>query len=291
MKRFAAIVWFGVALPCAAASAADETPEARAARFYATGLEAPLLELRKGAMLADTCTHRLRGACSREQRALASKSQTLALLDALTLFPQRPAEDPAAGITKSRELAQKIEETSAAMLTAANAYDRLLFARYGATLGVCPDGDATRFRDSLDELIRVDHTGLLGLSGEELAAANASLAQEEAGLADALRQEPAADCAAKRNVGEYIMQLLYPKLQPWRVEEPHDAGSQPAFEFGAPKNKQKVVPEPPKREVAQAVTGNFIAVVATEMQLTVFPESAPRIKEITDAVGKASPDH
>jgi hypothetical protein len=94
MKRFAAIVCFGLVLPCAAASAADETPEARAARFYAAGLEAPLLELRKGAMLVDTCTHRLRSACSKEQRALASKSQTLTLLDALTLFPQRPAEIP-----------------------------------------------------------------------------------------------------------------------------------------------------------------------------------------------------
>jgi hypothetical protein len=272
------------------ATAAEESPEARAARFYAAGLEAPLLELRRGAMLADTCTQRLRGACSKEQRAMASKSQTLTLLDALTLFPQRPAEDPAAGVTRSRELAQKIEETSAAMLLAANAYDRLSLARYGATLRVCPDGDDPRFREALDELIRLDHTGLLGLSGEDLAAANASLAQEEAGIADALRREPVADCVAKRNVGEYLMQLLYPKLQPWRVEEPHDAGPPPGFEFGKPKKKEKVVPEPPKREVAQAVTGNFIAVVATELQLTVFPESAARIKAITDEVQKASAD-
>jgi hypothetical protein len=272
------------------AAAANEPPEARAARFYAAGLEAPLLELRKGAMLVDTCTHRLRGACSKEQRALASKSQTLTLLDALTLFPQRLAEDPATGITKSRELAQKIEETSAALLTAANGYDRLLLARYGATLSVCPDGDATRFRESLDELIRVDHTGILGLGGEDLTAANASLAREEASIADALRTEPAADCAAKRNVGEYIMQLLYPKLQPWRVEAPHDAASPPGFEFGAPKKKKKVEPEPPKREVAQAVTGNFLTVVAMELQLTVFPESAARIKAIADAVEKARAD-
>jgi hypothetical protein len=288
MKRFAVIVCLGVALPGAVASAADESAEARAARFYAAGLEAPLLELRKGAMLADTCAQRLRGACSKEQRALASKTQTLTLLDALTLFPQRPAEDPAAGITKSRELTRKIEEASAAMLAAANAYDRLSLARYGATLRVCPDGDATRFRESLDELIRVDHTGLLGLSGDELVAANASLAQEEAGIADALRREPAADCVAKRNVGEYLMQLLYPKLQPWRVAEPHDADSPTGFELGPPKKQKKVESEPPKREVARAVTGNFIAVVATELQLTVFPETAPRIKAIADAVGKAA---
>lgn len=273
------------------AAAADEPPEARAARFYAVGLEAPLLELRRGAMLVDTCTHRLRGACSREQRALASKSHVLTLLDALTLFPQRPAQDPAVGITRSRELARKIEETSAAMLTAANAYDRVLFARYGATLSVCSDGDATRFRESLDELIRVDHTGILGLSGEELAAADASLAREQAGIADALRREPAADCVAKRNVGEYIMQLLYPKLQPWRAEEPQAANSQPGFEFGPPKKeKQTVEPEPPRREVAQAVTGNFITVVAMELQLTVFPESAARIKVIADAAERARGD-
>lgn len=268
------------------AVAAGESPEVRAARTYAVGLDAPLLELRRGAMLVETCTHRLKRACTKEQRKLAAKSQSLVLLDALTLFPQRPTEDPAANITKARDLEQKIAETSATMLRLAYEYDRLVFARYGATLKVCPDGDPAYFRAPTDELIRLEYAGMQELSGDALNAALAALAGEEARIVDELRLVPPADCAAQRNLGEYLMQVLYPKLQPWRDLDPPPTNTEPKIVFGPqPKKPEPVVPEP---GVAQAMAGNFITVVATELHLNVFPESAPRIKAIADAVGKAN---
>lgn len=269
----------------AVAVAADESPEVRAARTYAVGLDVPLLELRRGAMLVDTCTHRLRRACSKEQRKLAAKSQTLVLLDALTLFPQRPTEDPAANITKARELEEKIAETSASVLRLANDYDRLVFARYNATLRVCPDDGPTSFREPTDELIRLDFAGLQALTGADLAAAHATLAEEESRIVEELRRAPPGDCVAQRMLGEYIMQLIYPKLQPWRDLEPKKA-TEPAIVFGPqPRKPEPVAPEP---GVAQAMAGNFVTVVATELQLNVFPESASRIKAIADAVERAN---
>src|SRR5688572_17878916 len=288
MKRFAAIACLALS---AATASADAPAEARAARFYAAGLEAPLLELRRGAMLVETCTQRLRRACSKEQRGLAAGSRTLTLLDALTLFPQRPAEDPAAGITRSRELARKIEATSVALQAAANGYDRLLFARVGATLQVCPDGDATPFRQSVDELIRIDFTSVQSLSGTDLDRAKAELAGDEAKAADELRRAPLEDCAAARRLGEYLMELMNAKLLRWNAaaQREHEPEPEHKFEFGAPPRK-KALSEPADLEVARAVAGNFMTVVATELQLTAYPESAARIKAIADAVEKAAAD-
>ncbi len=285
MKRFAAIACVCLTLPCAAA--AGESTEARAARFYAAGLEAALLELRRGVMLVETCTHRLRRACSKEQRGLAANSRTLTLLDALELFPQRPEGDPAAGITKARELAQKIEETSAALSAAANGYDRLLFARFGATLQVCPDVDATPFRQSVDDLIRIDFTSVQSLSGADLDRAKAELAADEAKVAEELRRVPPEDCVAARKLGEYLMELMNAKLLRWNAAVQHEPEPEPRFEFGTPPRK-KAPPEPADPEVVRAVTGNFVTVVATELQLTVYPQSAARIKAIADAVEKAA---
>jgi hypothetical protein len=286
MKRRAAIAGFCLALS-AVAAAAEETAEARAARFYAAGLEAPLLALRRGAMLIETCTQRLRRACTKEQRGLAAGSRTLTLLDALTLFPQRPAEDPVAGISRSRELAQKIEATSAAMQSSANGYDRLLFARFGATLRVCPGDDVTPFRESVDDLIRIDFTSFQALSGADLDRANAELAAEEAKVADELRRAPPEDCAAARKLGEYLMELMNAKLLRWNAAARREPEPEREFEFGTPPRK-KAPPEPADLEVARAVAGNFVTVLATELQLTVYPDSAARIKSIADAVEKAA---
>ena len=114
--RFALLLFI-----CAAsAAAAADTPKARAARFYAAGLELPLLELRNGLMLVQACSDRLRRACDAEQRELGANNHALLLLDELTLFPQRPTRDPAAGISKARELREKISEASAAFLVTGN---------------------------------------------------------------------------------------------------------------------------------------------------------------------------
>jgi hypothetical protein len=269
-----------------AAAPAAETAEARAAKFYAAGLELPLLELRRGTLLVRACADRLQRACSAPQRELAARDRAIELLDVLTLFPQRPAHDPAAGITKARELAQKIDETSAALLRAANDYDRQLFARFGATLRVCPDDDATQYRQSIDDLIRSEFEGLQSLGGDELEQAKVELARDEARIAEDLRLAPPEDCAAARVLGVYLMELMNAKLLRWGSAE--HGGQKQSFEFGAPgKKKEEKVPEPPNREVAHAVAGNFVTVVATELQLTVFPETEPRIKAIADAVEKA----
>ena len=70
------------------AVAAEESAETRAARYYATGLEPALLEIRAGAELIQACKDRLRKACAEEQVKLAAGNQVLTLLDALTLFPR-----------------------------------------------------------------------------------------------------------------------------------------------------------------------------------------------------------
>ena len=129
-----------IACTAAALAAADapapspESPRTRAAHYYAAGLERPLMQLRRGALLSQACTTRLRSACTKEQRAFAAKNHTLALLDELTLFPQRPAEDPLAGVRRAADLRDEMAATSAALLAEANAYDRQLLVRYGAAL-------------------------------------------------------------------------------------------------------------------------------------------------------------
>jgi hypothetical protein len=272
----------------AAAPAGAQPAEARAANYYAAGLERPLLEMRRGALLVQACADRLRGACSAQQREFAARGNVIELLDALTLFPQRPPDDPTLGITKAPQLARKIDETSAAMLRAANEYDGRLFARFGATLRVCPDAEATSYRQSIDDLIRIELTGLQGLGGEELEQAKAELARDEARIAEDLRRVPPEDCAAARVLGVYLMELMNAKLLSWSGEDRRVAKQEPAFEFGKAGKKQEEAPKPPNPEVARAVAGNFVTVVATELQLTVFPETAPRIKAIADSVEKSN---
>jgi hypothetical protein len=261
-----------------------ESPESRAADFYAAGLEQPLQQIRTGVRLVAACAGRLRKGCTRQQRELAANDATLTLLDALTLFAAPPADDPAAGITKAPMLAQKIAATSAALLDAAGEYDAALFARYGASLRTCPDENVTTYRASLDELVRIDFTGFRALAGDELATAQAAMARAEGIAAQTLAGSPPEDCVAARRLGEYLMQLMHSKLQPWSGEDRRVANAQREFEFGNPGASQ---PTDPTREVAHAVAGNFVTVVATELHLTVHPESAPRIKAIADAVEAA----
>jgi len=266
------------------AAAADQgrAVPAPVVHYYAAGLESPLLELRRGSMLLDACADRLKRVCSKQQRTLAANSRTLTLLDELTLFPQRPAEDVAAGITKARELKERTTATGEALWREATAYDRLLLARYGATLRACPDEAAAAQRASLDELIRLNLTGFQALVGDELASATDEITRSESAIATGLQGGPAEDCVAARDLGEYLMQLMYAKLQRWSGEDTFVANESPSFDFRQPV-KPKVV-EPPTLDVSRAIAGNFVSVVATELQIAAHPESESRIKAIADEI-------
>jgi hypothetical protein len=265
----------------AAAEPGHAVPEP-VARYYAAGLELPLLELRRGAMLLDACASRLKRACSKQQRTLAANSRTLTLLDELTLFPQRPADDVAVGITKARDLKERIASTSDTLWREATAYDRSLLARYGATLRACPDQAAAGQRASLDELIRLNLTGFQALAGDELARATEDITRHESAIAAELQRGPAEHCAAARDLGEYLMQLMYAKLQRWNGEDAFVANESPSFDFRQP--VKPTVVEPPSLEVSRAIAGNFVSVVATELQISAHPDSESRIKAIADEV-------
>lgn len=272
----------------AGAGAADETSETRAARYYAQGLEQPLLRMREGAMLVQACQGRLRRACEKEQIELATGNHVLVLLDALTLFPQRLDGDPLASIAKPRDLRQKIQGTSAALLQTAGEYDDKLFARYGATLAACPYEIPTTYSESLETLVQLD-LGSFQALGPEVTATAARIADETTSLAEKWRQSPIEDCLAARNLGENLMELMAFKLQPWSPE------SAPVYDheltFDQPKKEAPPAKSPARdRELAHAVAGNFVAVVATELQLRVFPETAPRIKALADQAGFPSED-
>ena len=277
--RLALLLLAGVA----AAASANESAEARAARFYAAGLEIPLLEIRNGVMLVKACSKRLRRGCDKQQRELAGNDRTLRLLEELTLFPLPEAQDHGLGIREPQELRQKINEASAALFRAASEYDRILFARYGATLRACPNEDVTEFRESLEALVRVDLTGFQLLDDDDVVKAIGSIARDEATIAEGLRQSPE-DCLAARRLGEYLMQLMDSKLQPWIGEKQRVETSKTDFQFGGARPVEPTDSEKRRqdRELAHAVAGNFVTVLATELQLTAFPESEFRIRAAAD---------
>ena len=278
-----------VLMTCSAA--AEESAEARAARYYAEGLEPALLEIRAGAGLIHACKDRLRKACADEQVKLAAGNQVLTLLDALTLFPRRLDADPAANITRPADLRRKIAETSAALLREAGNYDRQVFARFEGTLEACPpEQDNEAYVESLSALLLVDMLKFQGLMPEDAKASlieHIEAAQRER---DRWRDLPAEDCVAARKIGEYLMQLMNSKLRPWTA--PEATAERPReFDFDHPKKEGTPDAETlakkraEDRELAHAVAGNFVSVFATELQLLVFPESGARIKEIAAANG------
>jgi hypothetical protein len=268
---------------------ADESADARAARYYAAGLEQPLLLLRAGTQLVAACKGRLRAACSKQQRELAAQDRTVKLLDALTLFPQRPATDPVAGIARSAELKEKIASTGAELLRASGDYDAALFARYGAILRTCPDPDvdADAYRASLDALIHLELASFRALASGEVDAAKQSIAEAETSAIAKLGVMPPEDCVAAHRIGGHLMELMQGKLRPWGDEERPVANQDHEFVFGAPPQPAEVAT--PDRELANAVAGNFVSLVATELELLAFPEREARIKAITDEIGPAKP--
>lgn len=287
MNRIVASVCILLVLPCAATRADDAKPDlmASAARFYAAGLETPLLELRRGALLLETCTTRMRRACSKEQRRLASTHRAVSLLDELTLFPQRTSGDVPA--QNAAELKQQIVASGTALMHAASDYDLVLFARYGAALRVCTGDSGAGYREPLDALITVDLRQFLGLDGAEFDRARDTITAQETQAADALRALPPAGCEAVLTVGLLLMEFMNGKLEPWTHENQRQAMTDPRFEFNAAAKpvKPPVGDIAPTRDLAISVAGNFVTLVATELQLRVFPDTGPRIKAIAEAAG------
>lgn len=275
----------------AASVGAADTPDARAARYYAEGLEKPLLHLRTGAALIQSCGGRLRKICSAGQRKLASGFSILALLDALTLFPQRLDADPVAGISTRRVFADKLAATSTALLREAGEYDRELFARFQAALVVCPAAEGPDYLGSLEALKLVNYAGFQAVPADRLAGMLADDRGRDQALQQKVRAVPREDCEAARRLGEYLMELMNSKLEPWR-EEVRAAASQPReFDFDKPTKPPEEVRDEAwrarDRELAHAVAGNFVSVVATELQITAHPESETSLKEMAEAVERA----
>lgn len=278
------LLWLAVLL--SASAIAEEPSAARAARFYAEGLDRPLMQLRTGLQLAQACVDRLERDCGEENRRLAAGGHIITLLNALTLFPQRPASDPVAGIRRARAIPARLGESRAALLRDTAEYDLALFARYGATMQVCPqEEDADEYLESLAALVDVNLNGYQALDAATAAEAVAELARQQAKLAERLRAGEIEECVAARTLGEDLMRLMDSKLQPWNVR--HDEDPRQEFDFNQPARakKQEAVKKSSDRAMAEAVTRNFVAVVATELQLTAFPETAARIKEIADQGG------
>jgi hypothetical protein len=270
------------ALIATATAQSTDTPAIRAAKFYAAGLERPLMELRRGALLVRACD-KMRKACTKEQRELAVKSRTVTLLDELTLFPERP-DDPAAGVARASLLKERISEAGASLMRAAGEYDRALIARYGAALRVCPGDSGARYHESLEALTASDLRQFQGLEDAAYVEARISIADAETEVAEVLRKLPAEDCDAILTAGQLLMEMMNGKLEPWTRESRRVANAKPEFDFDAVR-KPPPPDDTPTRDVAVSIAGNFVTLVATELQLQVFPETAPRIKAIAEAEG------
>jgi hypothetical protein len=283
------IACVATAVDSRAAESDEPAPRARAARFYAAGLELPLLEMRKGALLLQICRTRLRGACSREQRR-AARNRTVALFDELTLFPQLAAMEPPARVTKDGDLREQIVVTSAALMHAAGEYDRALIARYGAALRTCPGDSDIAYGESLEALTTIVLRDFQGLEGTDYDAARHALADAETQAAAALRALPDDDCRAALTLGQLLMEMMSAKLRPWTPEYRRVANADQELNFEFDAASRAARDAAPSYDFAIAVEGSFVAMVATELQLTVFPETAPRIRAIAEAEDAARAD-
>lgn len=254
--RFASLVIVALvsagAGPVSQAAVPPESAATRAARYYAEGLDRPLLQLRR-----------------------AADANLVELLDSLTLFSLPPANK------KRAEAGALIAETGQ--------YDLQLFARYGASLRACPPEESSaEYLESLAALVEVNLTGFQSLDAAATAEANEKYTRESSELAARLRAGDREDCIAKRTLGEDLMRLMDSKLQPWNVGDPGADDPARSFNFDKPvKPKRKDVAKKAaqERERRETVARNFITMAATLLQLNAYPESAARIKEIADRAG------
>jgi len=186
-------------------------------------------------------------------------------------------------VTRAALLKERIADAGASLLRAAGEYDRTLIARYGAALRVCPGDSGIRYRESLEALAVTDLRQFQGLDGAAYDAARASISDAEAEAAEILRKVPAGDCDAVLTAGQLLMEMMNAKLEPWTRENARVGNARPEFDFNA---ARKPPPDAtPTRDVAVSIAGNFVTLVATELQLQVFPDTAARIKAIAVAEG------
>jgi hypothetical protein len=249
------------------AADADPAAGARAARYYSEGLQAPLLQLRAGAQIVETCRRRFRAECSERHRLAAGKAlHVLEYLDALTLFPERLDSDPAAALKTYEDEVEVLDDVNDSILRAAALYDRGLFARYEATLGECPPENLAAYEESLATLDQRDFEifqvrALANSRYTELATTPKQSAQKIAAPGSP------EDCVAARDLGELLMTMMKAKLTPW----------------DRPANVQ------PDAEATRSIANEFLFEVATELETLVNPASSGKIRDIAARMSDGDP--
>ena len=237
-----------------------ETPApAREVRFHAEGLERPLLLIRAANQLVRQCATRFRAQCSEAQIQTASSPVSVVdYLDLLTTFGARVDQDSAKPLENYEQLQVRLAAVGTLLLEEASQYDRKLFARFGATLRVCPPTDVAEYRKSLSQLQELDLRRFAALADDDYASSLANIELEEASLAEVIRRDwSAEECAAARTLGDTLLQLLYQKLKPWT---------------GA-------VRDPPKEDEARGATAQFLFLAAFELESRVNPGVQAQILE------------
>jgi hypothetical protein len=241
----------------------------RAARYYATGLQQPLLQVRAGSQIIATCQGRFRAKCSKRHRAAARRAGvTLEFLDALTLFPERPATDPTAKLARYPDLIAALDQVNESIMRAAGEYDHALFARYGATLSACPPENLQEYRASLLSLAHQDFR-MFGLdSDDQRARVLLSIADQETSLAQILGNAASPeDCVAARQLGELLMTMMSAKLAPWSLQ----AGAAP------------------DADAARGIANEFLFQAATDLELIVNPAARERLETIAQRMNDGIP--
>jgi hypothetical protein len=264
MKRIAAIACLVLALPWAAALAADQKPDipARVARYYAADLEPALIAMRVGTMLISECADRFASECTAGQkRAAAGKESGFELLDLLTLFPLRVNLTAGVPSKTYAQLRERLATTSDLVLSQAASYDLRLFARYGATLRACPPKDVAEWRESLQSMQAIDLKHFMRLTKEQLDSAVEQMVLEEIQLAEVIQRDWApGECAAAQETGLTLLQYMYTKLEPWMPGAEYPDGS----------------------DVRRGAAGDFVQSVAIELEMMVNPG----VREQILAIGK-----
>jgi hypothetical protein len=242
---------------------------ARAARYYAAGLQEPLLQVRAGSQIVATCQGRFRAKCSKRHREAARRAGvTLEYLDALTLFPERPPTDPAASLVRYSDLIAALDQVNESIMRAAGEYDHGLFARYGATLSACPPENPQEFRASVLSLAHQDFR-MFGLeSDDQRARVLRSIADQEGSLAEAFDPPSSLeDCIAARQLGELLMTMISAKLAPWSLQ----AGAAPG------------------PEATRGIANEFLFQAATELELIVNPARREQLETIAQRMNEGEP--
>jgi hypothetical protein len=232
MNRLAAIACLLPAALCAVALAADQKADpkadmkARVARYYADGLEIPLLAMHTGTLVISECADRFAAECSERQKMAAAPDSESEILDLLTLFPLHVTSTPESRAKNYAEMRERLAWLSDQMLIHTASYDLLLFSRYGATLRACPQKDVAEWRESLQHMAAIEFKQFVGLEGQDLKDAVEKMVLEDIRLAGVIQRDWApGECVAAQETGLTLLQFMYTKLEPWMPGGKHPEGS------------------------------------------------------------------